>query len=137
MSEPTGPVAPARPTALPPVPPPPRPGDGSLWPFAIGLVVGLVLAGLGVLPLALRVLHGPVLAPRPVLLLSFPFWFPFGPYPGLPVLLLIVALVAWIVVRAGRWPGSGDALEILRQRYARGEIGREEYEARREVLRRG
>src|SRR5579884_1680839 len=134
MSEQAGPDSPARPTALPPAPPPPTPGGGALWPFAIGLVVGLVLAGLGVLPLALRALPGPVLAPGPA---PLPFWFPFRPYPGLPVVLLVVALAAWIVVRAGRRPGSGDALEILRQRYARGEIGREEYEARREVLRRG
>jgi len=49
-------------------------------------------------------------------------------------LLVIVALGAavwWLIRRA--WPRN-DALEILRERYARGEISREEFESRRRGL---
>ena len=55
--------------------------------------------------------------------------------------LVVVALIIWAVVRAVGHSSpppetkSGDsALEILRQRYARGEISREEYEAKRKDL---
>lgn len=54
----------------------------------------------------------------------------------------LVALVIVALVAAIRWlwgtPGAGapedTALAILRQRYARGEINREEFEARRRDL---
>ena len=42
----------------------------------------------------------------------------------------IIVLIVWLVNRT-RTPGEGradTALDILRQRYARGEIGQEEYE---------
>ena len=46
---------------------------------------------------------------------------------------LIVAAVWWLATRG--WPARrNDALEILRERYARGEISREEYESRRRDL---
>lgn len=48
-----------------------------------------------------------------------------------------VALWHWLSQRpAGAWPGGGHdaALSALRERYARGEISREEYEERRGVL---
>jgi putative membrane protein len=66
------------------------------------------------------------------------------------LLMLLVMLVFWGLVIAGlvvglRWlvglarEGRGDrpdaALDILRQRYARGEISREEFEAKRRDLR--
>lgn len=51
-------------------------------------------------------------------------------------LLVIIAIAAgvwWMVRNVG--PGRrDDALDILRQRYARGEISREEYESRRRDL---
>ena len=50
--------------------------------------------------------------------------------------LVIVGLVVgirWLVSQA-RQPKSDAALEILRQRYARGEISKEEFEARRRDL---
>jgi len=58
--------------------------------------------------------------------------------------LLIIALGAWLVYRlvtGGRPPTKGaerrgEAEEILRQRYARGEIDRETYERMLEDLRR-
>ena len=57
--------------------------------------------------------------------------FVFGPL----MMILIVGVVIFIAVLAIRWLGDGrighrppgDALEILKQRYARGEIAREEY----------
>ncbi len=49
-------------------------------------------------------------------------------------LFLGLALVVGWALRKGR-PGPQDAaLEILRERYARGEIGREEFAARRREL---
>ena len=60
--------------------------------------------------------------------------------------MMLIMLVFWGGVIAGvvlgiRWlvrqsaeSRSGSALEILRQRYARGEINREEFEARRHDL---
>ena len=52
--------------------------------------------------------------------------------------LLIAGLVLgirWLVSQGReRRPGHDRALEILRERYARGEIGREEFEARRRDL---
>ncbi len=51
------------------------------------------------------------------------------------VITAIVLGVRWLV-RQGRPEGSDSALEILRQRYARGEINREEFEAKRKDLQR-
>jgi putative membrane protein len=54
--------------------------------------------------------------------------------------IIIIAGLVWFLVYAGktkrsREPGSaGDALEILKQRFARGEIAQEEYEAKRRIL---
>ena len=70
-------------------------------------------------------------------------WWGFGPmwFGGLFSLLLLALLiagvvlavrhlVAWSAADPGR-SGSGRALEILKERYARGEIGKEEFEAMR------
>ena len=51
------------------------------------------------------------------------------------VITAIVLGVRWLV-RQGRPEGSDSALDILRQRYARGEINREEFEAKRKDLQR-
>jgi putative membrane protein len=48
-------------------------------------------------------------------------------------LALLVAAVWWLVTNL-RPTGRDRALEILRNRYARGEISREEYEAQRRDL---
>lgn len=73
----------------------------------------------------------------------------FGPWGGLPmiffwvvVILLIAVLVRWLlggVSAAGRFSPrdaepSRRALEILEERYARGEIEREEFLRRRDDL---
>ncbi|MGE5648560.1 MAG: SHOCT domain-containing protein [Bacillota bacterium] len=49
----------------------------------------------------------------------------------------VAALLLWALGHLFRpWRAAGEdrALEILRERYARGEISREEYEERRKVL---
>ena len=65
---------------------------------------------------------------------------------GVLIIVLFWALVIAAIVLAIRWliradrrgshegPATPDALEILRQRYARGEIDEAEYERRRAVL---
>jgi putative membrane protein len=72
------------------------------------------------------------------------FW---GPWILFPILFWggIVFLIAWTVTRifpTGRGDDRSDvprdsAEEILRQRFARGEINAEEYERSLEILRRG
>ncbi|HXF96280.1 MAG TPA: SHOCT domain-containing protein [Gemmatimonadales bacterium] len=60
-----------------------------------------------------------------VMLTMLLFW-------GLVIAALVLA-VRWLLT-ADRRPGRDTALEILRERYARGEINREEFEARRRDL---
>lgn len=53
------------------------------------------------------------------------------------VIIGIVGLVRWSLGGRRNRPGAAAenaALDILRERYARGEIGREEYEERKRVL---
>ncbi|MBK9130042.1 MAG: SHOCT domain-containing protein [Gammaproteobacteria bacterium] len=49
------------------------------------------------------------------------------------VILGIAALVKWMVSSRGE-PREKTPLEILRERYARGEIGRDEYEQKKRDL---
>lgn len=72
-----------------------------------------------------------------------PMWGAWGMWG---ISMMVVMLVFWALAIAGlvlgvRWlvserrpPLSDRALEILRERYARGEIGKEEFEARRRDL---
>jgi putative membrane protein len=69
---------------------------------------------------------------------GFPFWWIFPLFFGAMWLLLIVFLILKL-----RWWGSGgwargesrpDAIAVLKERFARGEIDAEEYENRRRVL---
>jgi putative membrane protein len=60
-----------------------------------------------------------------VMLMMLLFW-------GLVVAALVLVF-RWLLT-ADRRQGQDSALEILRERYARGEIGREEFEARRRDL---
>jgi putative membrane protein len=52
------------------------------------------------------------------------------------ILVWVVALLVmvWLLVSAGRRPEREDPLEILRARYARGELSDEEYRHARELL---
>ena len=49
------------------------------------------------------------------------------------VIVGLVALVRWLSLQ-GRAPRADAALDILRERYARGEINREEFEAKKRDL---
>jgi len=57
------------------------------------------------------------------------------------IVVVIVLLVLWVARRSGPPGGAGgdrgDALRILEERFARGEIDREEFEERRRTLRDG
>lgn len=50
--------------------------------------------------------------------------------------LIVVAVVLGIrwLIKQGKEPRSDSALEILRQRYARGDINKDEFESRRKDL---
>lgn len=50
------------------------------------------------------------------------------------VLVSAIAIGGWWLVRAARGTRQDRALEALRERYARGDITREEFEARRRDL---
>ena len=67
----------------------------------------------------------------------------FGMMFFMPILwIAVLGLIIWAVVAAVRRPGESDdsfgsadsALDILKRRYARGEITREEYEDKKRVL---
>jgi putative membrane protein len=49
----------------------------------------------------------------------------------------IIALVVWGVIRLSHRPTSDNALSILNERFARGEIDQQEYDTRKAALRRG
>jgi putative membrane protein len=58
---------------------------------------------------------------------------------GLVFMIAILGLVVWALLSAIRRPGSGSrrgALDLLDERYARGEIEREEYLEKRADLER-
>jgi putative membrane protein len=92
-----------------------------------------------------------LLAPRFALGQDRPWEWQWGMHPmmfmwGAGGMVMLMMLVFWGLVIAGlvlgvRWlAGQGrgaprdEALEILRQRYARGEIGKEEFETRKRDL---
>ena len=72
----------------------------------------------------------------------------FGFFPGWGIVMVlfwaliiggVALLVVWLIQQAGPAtagppPSEGRALEILQERYARGEITREEYERMRQDL---
>lgn len=68
---------------------------------------------------------------------DFVAWWPMA--IGLIVWAVIIGLAVWLVVRALSQRGSasgGSAEELLRHRFANGEIDSEEYAKRLELLRR-
>lgn len=68
-------------------------------------------------------------------------WMFFGPLMMIAFIALIVVVVILLVRWLGdhrsgaRTPSESRALEILKERFARGEIDKEEYEERRRMLR--
>ena len=67
-------------------------------------------------------------------------WHTFGPGPWMyfgPVFfvaLIFACGVVMIYLMRGRFGSHSDALDILKERFARGEIDKEEFEERRRVL---
>ncbi len=57
-----------------------------------------------------------------------------GPFIALLALVGIVAIVVWIVQWASDYRRSRTALDILDERFARGEIDKAEYEEKRELI---
>lgn len=69
------------------------------------------------------------------------FGGPFMIFIWILIIVAIVALIAWLIGQTSRGRedrgGESDrALEILQQRYAKGEIDREEFEQKRQDLER-
>ena len=64
-------------------------------------------------------------------------WMLFGPVM-MPVFVLLCVLLMGFLMRGGmtHGPRRGKAMEILRERYARGEIAQAEFEERRRLLER-
>lgn len=60
----------------------------------------------------------------------------FGMWFGWLVVVALIAAVAWFAARTARGTTASSAPDILDQRYARGEIGRDEYEQKRRDLQR-
>ncbi len=60
-----------------------------------------------------------------MMLMMFLFW--------MLVIVGIVVAIRWVIGK-GKVPRSDSALDILRERYARGEINKEEFEARKKDL---
>jgi uncharacterized membrane protein len=48
--------------------------------------------------------------------------------------ILALVVMAWLLSREPRHPGSEDAIEILRARLARGEISADEFERTRRLI---
>ncbi|MHB8789582.1 MAG: SHOCT domain-containing protein [Desulfobulbaceae bacterium] len=69
-------------------------------------------------------------------------WLGHGPF-GLLLHILLAVVLIYVLIRIGRTifvrngadRDSSDSLEILRARFARGEISAEEYQRMREILR--
>jgi putative membrane protein len=68
---------------------------------------------------------------------SPPFYGMFlGPLAMIVFLVVAVLIVAWVVraLGSGTQSSTRAALDILRERFARGEIDRKEYEERKQLL---
>jgi putative membrane protein len=64
----------------------------------------------------------------------WPMPFFFGPLFMIVIIAVCLIMMA-LMMRSHHHGSTGNALDILRERYARGEIDQAEYEERRRVLR--
>jgi uncharacterized membrane protein len=61
------------------------------------------------------------------------YWF--MPFPLMGIVFMLVCMgMMFFMMRGMHRRGGSDALDILRERFARGEITQAEYEQRRELL---
>ena len=60
--------------------------------------------------------------------------FFFGSLLTIAIFAICMILMMWMM-RSHRHGGGGGALDLLNERYARGEINQAEYEERRRILR--
>jgi uncharacterized membrane protein len=101
---------------------------GSTRPFTIGIVAGLVVVAIGA---GIAVLSALVTGFGPG---------DVGAYNPLGILfpLAVIAGLVWLfLLLVPRMPrGGNDAIDVVRQRYARGEITEEQYVHMAEVLKR-
>ena len=118
-------------------PPPPPHSEGPHW-VSIGLAVMLGLIGLAIL-LAVAVPGGMMRPGGP----GFPDMWAWGWVWGIFWLIIFFWIIGWII-RGAMWAGGGwgyrgyrhswrhyggdPAFQILRERYARGEITREQFD---------
>jgi putative membrane protein len=57
-----------------------------------------------------------------------------GPFVALLALVGVIAIIVWLVQWASDYRRSRIALDILNERFARGEIGRDEFEEKRKLM---
>ena len=50
------------------------------------------------------------------------------------IIAVVVIVVKWLSQQKGQLPKEDSALEVLRKRYARGEISKEEFEEKKKYL---
>ncbi len=71
------------------------------------------------------------------------WWYPDGPLGwlvmliGMVLFVIVIVVVVWAVIRLAGQPGaprSDASLQILRERFARGEITETEFEEARRIL---
>jgi len=51
-----------------------------------------------------------------------------------PLVMIVFIAICMIAMMRSHWHGDRSAIDILNERYARGEIDRNEYEERRRIL---
>jgi putative membrane protein len=57
-----------------------------------------------------------------------------GPFVALLALVGVIAIIVWLVQWASDYRRSRTALDIVDERFARGEIDRTEYEEKRKLI---
>jgi putative membrane protein len=100
----------------------------------------LIAAGLVATFVGVWLYTGDIAAPANTATTPWFWWFPFGWFIFIPIFFLIFYAVRWYFW-GGWWWGRGwyyggydPALETLKQRYARGEITKEQYDRMRKDL---
>ncbi len=62
-------------------------------------------------------------------------WMLFGGFISLILLVVFVIIIVWAIKRIGEHPGANiDTINILRERYARGDITKEEFDRMKKDL---